>query len=1004
MRSIFLIAVLIGTFEVVIGQSLVTENYKNRLFLDASEAFRAGAYDLSQELFQEYLSQQNIESNAEAQYYRGLSMLYLEEKEGVDKLEQFVDENGTHPLVPQAHFRLGEYWLNLRNFEKAVANYEMVGQNNLTFDDGESLKFGLGYAYFMLNDFEQSTPYLESLIEYQGTYFNDASYYLANIKYQEEAFQRALDLLEGTANDDKIESRSIILMANILFQLVEYDRLYQLASNQLTKAVNDSNKELNKLCGEAYYNEKRYPKVIEHLQRYLDLSGNRANPNIFFKLGYAYYQTKKPNASIENFKKAGLAKGAIGEVSSFYLGKLYLDQNNLNYAYSAFKTVSEGTDSSNEAIKEEASFLTGKLNYQRGVYDEAILDLQSFKDNYPRSRWKTEANELMAEAYLNTSNYTQAIQHLESIVNKTTSLKKSYQKVTIQQAQLLFNDAKFGEALLLLNKSVAFPENRSLAAKGNFLKGECHTLLGQIPEARKAYNKAIGSGVAPWKMESSYGLGYLDYNDKNFEKAITHFDQFINLSNSSHEYYQDALLRLADSYYVTKQYDNALGYYDRASTKTPYIHYQQGLIYTLLSETNKAINSFNRVIESNDEAFGAKALFQLSELRMDLSEFQSAIEIHEQLLADYQGSELVPYVKSRQALCFVNIGNLPSAKDNYVFLLENHINHPVAKSALLGLQELVKQGEEVDGFDAILQRYEEAHPEDSSLEVIAYESAKTAFYDQNFKVAIDQLRGFIEKYPSSSYRLDAQYFLGDSYYRSQSWQLASESYWAVANAGKTVYQSRSLDKRGKSLLKLAAYPEAIENYQMLKDVASNAKESYLANEGLMTAYYNTQQYDSASSMIKAMMQSEWKPASATSKILLTKSKILMAQGTPDIALDELIQVVNDVQNENAAEAKYLIGEIYYQQGAYKNSLEILFDLNKSYGSYRYWVGKSFILIAQNYLQMDELLQAKATLESVLTHTEIEEIKAAAESLMNEIQAQEQQVLLQQDSTQTDSTK
>ncbi len=1003
MRLIFVFTIYLGTCLGALSQTVLSESDPIRLYDQGREAYSLKSFALANGLLEEYLLNPGIAHQVEAEFFQGASLMFLGEKNGLTKLEGFVADYPQHPLSAHANFLLGQYWSREKNFEKAIYHYESVAVRSLTFEESEKIKFEMGYAYFMSDRFEKAVPFFDDLLNYQGDYFNDASYYLANIRFQQKAYQSALDLLEETTSGGKIEDRSVILMATILFQIEKYSRLYALATDQLTNAVNDANKELNKLCGEARYIEKSYPKAIEHFQRYLDLSGNRADANTYFKLGYAYYQNGNSDKSIDNFKKAGLAKGAIGEVSSFYLGKLYLQQKNLNYAYSAFKTVSEGQEVEHEAIREESSFLIGKINYERGVHDEAILDLMNFKTNYSKSRWSTDANEIMAQAYLKTSNYAQAISHLESIVNKTTGLKKAYQKVTIQQAQLLFNDSKFAEALKLLNKSVAYPEDRVLAAKGNYLKGECHSLLNQSQEAKRAYSKSISYAVSPWEMESSYSLAYLDYNDKAFDKALSAFNKYVKLASPMHEFYNDGLLRLADCYYVTKQYDRAITSYDRNKDNTAYVNYQKGLIYTLTSKSEAAIKSFNAVIDLGNENYSAKALFQLGELNMERSDFASAVDLYNRLLIDYPLNDLVPYVKSRQALCYVNMGNLKEAKANYLYLLDNHINHPVANSALLGLQEIIKQGEPVANFNEILSRYEQAHPDDSSLEVIAFEAAKTSFYDQKYTIAIDKLNAFIAKYPTSSFRLDALYFLGESYYRSESWQLASEAYLKVVNAGKSVYQTRSLDKRGKALLKSGSYGQAIQNYHLLNDAGSSAKELYLANEGLMTAYYMTNQYDSAKLVIEALVRSDWKPASAASKILLVKSKILIAEGLSDLALDELIQVVNDVQNENAAEAKYLIGKIYFEKGAHKNSLEILFDLNRSFGSYRYWVGKSFILIAKNYLKLDELLQARATLESVIKHTELSEIKEEAQALMREIQVEEE-LVLQQDTTQTDSIK
>ncbi len=54
------------------------------------------------------------------------------------------------------------------------------------------------------------------------------------------------------------------------------------------------------------------------------------------------------------------------------------------------------------------------------------------------------------------------------------------------------------------------------------------------------------------------------------------------------------------------------------------------------------------------------------------------------------------------------------------------------------------------------------------------------------------------------------------------------------------------------------------------------------------------------------------------------------------------------------------------------------------------MGRSFLLIADNYLKMNELLQAKATLNSLIENHPSEEIKAKARKKLNEIDRLQQE--------------
>ena len=60
------------------------------------------------------------------------------------------------------------------------------------------------------------------------------------------------------------------------------------------------------------------------------------------------------------------------------------------------------------------------------------------------------------------------------------------------------------------------------------------------------------------------------------------------------------------------------------------------------------------------------------------------------------------------------------------------------------------------------------------------------------------------------------------------------------------------------------------------------------------------------------------------------------------------------------------------------------SLKPDFSNYDYWIGKSYILIAEIFISMDEMFQANATLESLIENTQINEIKDRASELKNKI--------------------
>ncbi len=92
-----------------------------------------------------------------------------------------------------------------------------------------------------------------------------------------------------------------------------------------------------------------------------------------------------------------------------------------------------------------------------------------------------------------------------------------------------------------------------------------------------------------------------------------------------------------------------------------------------------------------------------------------------------------------------------------------------------------------------------------------------------------------------------------------------------------------------------------------------------------------------------------------------------------------------------AESRYNLALIEYKQNNFKASQNKCFEIINEVPSYDYWIGKSFILLADNYVALKDTFQAKQTLQSLIENFEVdpsdpEDIKALATARYNELDA------------------
>lgn len=115
----------------------------------------------------------------------------------------------------------------------------------------------------------------------------------------------------------------------------------------------------------------------------------------------------------------------------------------------------------------------------------------------------------------------------------------------------------------------------------------------------------------------------------------------------------------------------------------------------------------------------------------------------------------------------------------------------------------------------------------------------------------------------------------------------------------------------------------------------------------------------------------------------------LAIDSVSLAMAELNVVCKITKSEAAAEARYLLGEIYYKIGNYTESEKAAFDLINQIPSYDYWVAKAFILLADNYLKQGNIHQAKYTLKSIIDNYEGADLIQIAQEKYNAIITAEQ---------------
>ncbi|MFZ1616034.1 MAG: tetratricopeptide repeat protein, partial [Flavobacteriales bacterium] len=106
----------------------------------------------------------------------------------------------------------------------------------------------------------------------------------------------------------------------------------------------------------------------------------------------------------------------------------------------------------------------------------------------------------------------------------------------------------------------------------------------------------------------------------------------------------------------------------------------------------------------------------------------------------------------------------------------------------------------------------------------------------------------------------------------------------------------------------------------------------------------------------------------------------------DAAYTRYKSIAGSSKNAWGAEAAYQKAYVRFLQKKYADAEKDVFDLVKKFPSYDHWKARSFILLGDVYMGMNDPFQAKATLQSVIDHCAEPDLVADASARLAQVNA------------------
>ncbi len=968
------------------GQALWAQNTLNYTTPDAH--YRSGIefvekknYASARQEFQRFLETNKglLTSNdlnaVNAEYYIAMSALYLNQAEAEILAERFIKNHGDHPAARQLYADLGNFYYNSGDYAKAIPYLEKAS--------GTEAAFKLGMAQYYNQNYEAALKAFDPVKAGGSEYASAASYYSGVIAYNNGNYPAAISDFRRIENSKEFGNEVPGWIAHSYYRQGQYDPLLSYAEPILRKG-NKSGKrldELSLLVADVYFQKGNYAKAAEYYKMHTNFRGGKLPVPAAYRYGYSLYRQNDFNGAIAALKPLAASKDTVGQYSSYYMGISYLNTENLQYSLAALDQARKL--SFNKSVQEDAAFNHAKVQLDLGNGNESVKEFDQFIKTYPNSAYLNESKELRGEGLLLSNNYALILDYLDKERNLTAKQRNQYQQAAYNLGINAFNAERFDQAIISFDKSLKYTDNRDLAIAARFWKAEAVSAQQKYAEVIPQYTQLIASSdnstlVPDFRIRSRYGLGYAYYNTREYDKASTQFKAYTDavrgLPAEDRRNYEDAMIRLADTYLVAKRYDEATRIYDQVvvtgkSDKDNAL-YNKGISLLYTDKYAEARTTLNQLLNQYpNSAYVDDAMFQLGMVELNQQNYTGAVSQFTRLIQRQPQSPILHAGYLQRAIAYSNLKKYDEAIADYQVILTKYATSKSAESALLGVQDALNSVGRPEEFSSIIKGYEQSNPSDGSLEKIKYDAAKNMYFSEKYAQAITAIQEFLQKYPNSSSAPEALYYLADSYYRTEDRTSALQYFYRVIRDNKTQFVGRAAQRAAELEYQNENYRGAVTNYQTLLRSSTNKKDQVAAQLGLMDAYYKLAKYDSSSVYAKDVINGGNAVMGAQNRAQLFSGKIALARNDSKKAIEEFEKTAKLAKDSYGAEAIYNVALILYKEKKCKESRDKIINELKEQFTDQQWIDRGFLLLSDVYVCLNEAFQAKALLNTIIEGAE-----------------------------------
>ncbi len=1005
-RQVILIFLFFSLLSMGYAQKTVDYLDKDGKFKESVDLFNKKMYGSAQQSFRELLAaygDADSDIKTDAEYYSAICALELFNSDAEYQITSFIDNHPESPRLNSAYFQLANFKYRQQKYGPTIKWLNKVDIDELNNEELAEYYFKYGHSAFVNEDYETAAKMLSEIKDAQTKYSTPAKYFYSHIQYFNKNYETALEGFNGLKDNALFAAFIPYYITQILYLQGKYDEVVKYAPPLLDSAATKRVPEISRVISESYFRLQKYKEALPYLNKYFEMTpAENINRNDFFEMGFLQYKVNDFKGASKNFEKVTGENDSISQNANYLLADCYLQLNDKTKALNAFYAASQYNFYPD--LKEESAFSYAKLTYELSFspFDQTINAFTDFIKDFPESDNLDEAYDYLGRVLYASKNYKAALEALENIKNIREDVREIYQRITFFRGIELFKDGQYEQSIILFDKSLNNSKaDKNIKAEAIFWKAESYYRLNRFDEALKYYNDFVLSSGAYDKTEyavAHYDIAYCYFKMNKYTEAIKWFRKYADMAAAKgpSKMLDDANIRTGDCYFVARKFDYATDYYGKAISAgnfdVDYALYQTAICVELEGKYNEKIIKLSQLINDfPNSAYVDDALFERGKAYMSIGENEMAVTDLTQLIDDFKKSPYIPEAHITLGLMYFNMSHYDDSRAQYQFVIDNYKGTPYFDEAMQALKTIYVNQGNIDDYSTYLDKKGlSKYLSDSEKDSLTYVASEKVYMDGRFSEAIPLFNKYITAFPDGRYVMNADFYRGESYLKIGDKDKAYVDYEDIVHRPPSQFTELALVRLCDLTYEKEDWKKALIYFTELYDRASLKTNLSKALFGMMEINYKLGNYDlSRQAAIELLKTAKLNPAQKANAHYYIAMSFFKTEKFNN-AMDEFTMLANDPMRKEGAEARFRIIQIQYQQKVFDKVENSVFEFAKTNTPHQYWLGRSFILLADVYAQKENFVQAKATLQSIIDNysNDNDGIKELAKSKLEQVEAQE----------------